>query len=226
VPPPTPPTGYTTTGDCVLPADAYLYSVITSGDATIGAHNMYKGLAIGGTLYDGTPNEDGTVDQSTSYVHVLDPRHRFNFNGGIVTGGEAVSVVTALMAQFEYLTTTAQSSSSSSSDSQKVFVLTKGGTYNTYDFRPGGQGEDNGNTVVIFDTSEDVYLTKTSDGRQFGPTVIAPFATVYVYGEAGYVDGLIVARKFVTTGDQQGALQLHGDTYYGPFVCQKKYFRY
>jgi hypothetical protein len=202
--------------ECALPVEAYLYSVITSGDALIGAHNLYKGVAIGGTLFDTTPNESGTVDQSTSYVHVLDNNHRFNFNGGVVTGGEAIAIVNKLMAHFAYLARTVKSSSSGN---HKVIVLTKGGTYNTYDFNPGGQGEDNGNTIVIFNTSEDVILTKTHDGRQFGPTVIAPFATVHVAGAAGYVDGLIVALNLRTTGGDQGALQLHGDTYKGTLVC-------
>jgi hypothetical protein len=85
-----------------------------------------------------------------------------------------------------------------------------------YDFNNGGQGEDNGNTVVIFNTSQDVFITKTSDGRQFGPSIIAPFAKVSVSGEAGYVDGFVVAKTFETTGGSQGSLQLHGDTYSGP----------
>jgi hypothetical protein len=63
--------------DCALPVDADKYSVITSEDASIGAHSMYKGLAIGGTLLDATPRESGTVDKTTSYVKVL----YFKFNG-------------------------------------------------------------------------------------------------------------------------------------------------
>jgi hypothetical protein len=58
--------------------------------------------------------------------------------------------------------------------------LTRGGTYNLHDFVPGGQREDNGKTLVIFNTSEAVTLIKTYDNRQFGPSVIAPFSKVTI----------------------------------------------
>ena len=187
---------------------------MTTGDATIGAHSMYKGLAIGGTLYDGTPNESGTVDSTQSYVNALDQSANFNFNGGISKGSS--SVADAMYDRFVYL---AQNAKDSQSGNYKVVVQTMGGTYNMYDFNPGGQGEDNGKTLVIFNTDEDITLTKTSDGRQFGPTVIAPFAKVIVRGDAGFVDGSIYAKTFETNGNNQGSLQLHGDTYSGAIEC-------
>ena len=36
---------------------------------------MYKGLAIGGTLFDGVPNESATVDRYISFVNELDPNN-------------------------------------------------------------------------------------------------------------------------------------------------------
>jgi hypothetical protein len=70
-----------------------------------------------------------------------------------------------------------------------------GGTNNLYDFVPGGQGEVNGKTLVIFNTAEEVILAKTPDARYFDPSVIAPFSKVTVPGDAGYVDGLVVGKK-------------------------------
>jgi len=199
---------------CALPDDANKYSVVTTGDATIGAHSMYKGLAIAGTLYDGSPNESGTVDSTKSFVKSLDGNTNFNFNGGIQLGSS--TVVDGMYERFAYL---AQNAKDSQSGSYKVVVKSQGGTFNTYDFNAGGQGEDNGKTLVIFNTNQDVTLTKTPDSRQFGPTVIAPFAKVIVKGDAGFVDGSIYAKTLETQGGNQGGLQLHGDTYTGPIQC-------
>ena len=82
------------------------------------------------------------------------------------------------------------------------------------------QGEDNGNTLVVFNTSDEICLTKTSSGRQFGPSVLAPFSKVVLRNEAGYIDGNIVAKKFSTVGGNFGdGLQLHGDAYDGGVKC-------
>jgi hypothetical protein len=204
-----------TSYQCELPKEFSIYSVISKEDASIGAHSMYKGVAVGGTLSDGTPDSSATFDRTTSRVKALANPNRFNFNGGIETG---VSLETSVdFGHFEWLAGAAKSGDFEGG--KKVVVLTKGGTYNLYDFRNGGQGEDNGNTIVIFNTSDDVILTKTHDGRQFGPSVIAPFSKVIVLGNAGFVDGTIVGKQVVTSGGNQGQLQLHGDNYNGPFVC-------
>jgi hypothetical protein len=122
----------------------------------------------------------------------------------------------AIIQNLEYIATHA---GSSTSGDLKVYVLTNGGTYNLYDFVPGGQGKENGKTLVIFNTSDEVTLTRTYDSRQFGPSVIAPFSKVNILGDAGYVDGLIVGKTVDTSGSNQGQLQLHGDTYAGPIRC-------
>lgn len=118
--------------------------------------------------------------------------------------------------RFEYL---AQHAKSSQEGDHKVVVVNKGGTYNLYDFNNGGQGYDRGKTLVIFNTSEDIYLTKTSDSRQFGPSVIAPFAKVILKGDAGFIDGSVYAKQFETSGGNQGQLQMHGETYSGVIKC-------
>ena len=48
--------------DCGFPANTLEHAVITSGDATLCAHSMYRAVAIGGTLYDGTSQETGTIE--------------------------------------------------------------------------------------------------------------------------------------------------------------------
>ena len=79
--------------------------------------------------------------------------------------------------------------------------------------------EDDGKTVIVFNTQDNVILNRTSDGRGFGPSVIAPFSRVEVLGETGHVDGFIVAKSFVTTGSEATSLRLHGDAYMGAWEC-------
>lgn len=86
------------------------------------------------------------------------------------------------------------------------------------------QGEDNGRTLLVFQTDEDIQLVATRDGRQFGPSVLAPFSTVTLDGSAGYADGVIIAKQFgpstsYPTVSNPDALQLHGDGYTGPMEC-------
>ena len=92
--------------------------------------------------------------------------------------------------------------------------------YDLYDFRPGGQGEDNGATLAVFTGAGTVGLRKTNDGRKFGPTVLAPLAHVLVDGDVGFVDGSIIARSVHFVGQNQGSVQLHGDAYQGPLQCK------
>ena len=81
------------------------------------------------------------------------------------------------------------------------------------------QGEDNGKTLVVFQGTGTVTLTATSDGRQFGPSVLAPFAQVLLEGNAGYVDGFVVANNFQTIGQNVNGLQMHADAYTGDIQC-------
>ena len=133
--------------------------------------------------------------------------------GGYTTGGTG----RLNFAAYEWL---ARNAKSSTSGSYKVVVMTTGGTFNTYSFNPGGQGSDNGNTLVIFNTAADIILDKTSDGRQFGPSVIAPFSKVTLKGQAGFVDGLVVAREFTDDGNNAGSLQMHANGYKGTITCK------
>jgi hypothetical protein len=199
---------------CALPAETFNFALITKNNAAVGAHAIYLGVAVGGTLSDTTSNESGTVDKTKSYVGSLSSNARFNFNGGISQNAALSSIVD--FSHYEWL---ARNAVSSNAGGKKVIVVDHGGTFNMYDFNSGGQGSDDGNTLIIFDTDEDITLDKTSDGRQFGPSVIAPFAKVSLKGRAGYIDGIVVAKEFKTTSSNQGQLQLHGKAYTGALEC-------
>jgi hypothetical protein len=63
-------------------------------------------------------------------------------------------------------------------------------------------------------------LTKTNDGRQFGPSVLAPFSKVTLTN-AGFIDGAVIAKEFTTVvgSNLGGDLQLHGAIYNGAIEC-------
>jgi hypothetical protein len=153
---------------------------------------------------------------STGYMKTLSAS-AVNWNGGKETGTDLSSVID--FSHFEWL---AQNAEDSDINGYKVIVKTSGGTFDTSDFRGSdGQGEDNGRTVVIFNTADEVTLTKTNWGRQFGPSVNAPFSVVKLDGDTGFMHGFVVAQEFDSNveGDPS-KLQLHGDTYVGPITCK------
>jgi hypothetical protein len=201
------------TNGCTLPPNTLDFSIITWGDCTIAGHSMYKGVGIGGAFYDGSPDEYGTIDHTMSYIRYLNPNNKFHFNGGLTVGE---TVPQSMYDQLNYVANNAVSAKYH--DGYEVFVLTRGGTYDLYDFIYEGQGENNGKTLVIFRTHEDVILT-SANGRQFGPSVLAPFSKVIVMGDAGYVDGFVIGNSVHTSGHEANGLQFHGDGYTGPLTC-------
>lgn len=98
-------------------------------------------------------------------------------------------------------------------------------TVDTATFRGNNwQGNDNGKTLLVFKDAGTVCLTKTSSGRQFGPTVLAPFASVVIHDDVGFVDGTIIAKS-VRSPNWKSAMessqnQLHGDLYKGSIDCK------
>jgi len=201
------------------------YSLITFGNAAIGAHDIYRPIIVGGTLSDGSPYESGNVGNQKSgksYVNAFAGNVAAMFNNFPNGGFSMISGISdpqtgVIWGQYEWL---AQNAVTSTSGAYKVVVVNYGGTFNLYDFRSNGQGNDGGKTLVIFNTSSSIILDKTSDGRQFGASVIAPFAKVTVKGDAGYVDGFIIAKEYADSGGNRGSLQLHGVGYDGPLTCK------
>jgi len=115
-----------------------------------------------------------------------------------------------------------------------VRVYTQGGRYTIddilHEYRGTAsppRGYDKGRTLAVFNTAEDILLTK--DTESFGPSVLAPFSCVTLAGHAGYIDGFLVAKQFGkcnsypdSADDVQRnifALQHHGDCYKGPIEC-------
>ncbi|CAB9505448.1 expressed unknown protein [Seminavis robusta] len=194
---------------CAIPPAAFSYSVVTFGNANIAAHSMYYGIAVGGTLTDGSPNESATVDKTKSYIKEKQGQCTFNFNSGVQYGDSCFA--DNLYERMNYIATHAQNSTN-------VVVYTSGGSSRPYtvdDFVPGGDGNDDGLTLAVFNTYDDIYIADAG-GRQFGPTIIAPNAKVIVLNGAGYVDGAIYAKELDA---QAGSLQLHGDTFTGTINC-------
>jgi len=203
--------------ECVWPSEKY--SAITKGDMINGAKNVYHKLAVGGTLRNPANSHvsiNGKVYYGESYQGLM------NFNGGKQKINDLADIPVDY-GHFEWL---ARNLKDSDIDGKRVIVKTtgkdgsRGGCYSTYDFVSGGQGEDNGNTLVVFNTSDDICLTKTSDGRQFGPSVLAPFSKVTLTN-SGFLDGTVIAKTFTTvSGWNKGTeQQLHGDTYTGKLEC-------
>jgi len=197
---------------CPLPEVSKQFSAIIKDDMDSAAHNVYRGVAVGGVFKNTQKPNDSIVVGGESFVGSIQTPIRVNWNNGGVNTGATLEDAGVDWSYFEYM---AKNTFSTTRNGYKIVRETSGGTFTTYSFNNGGQGEDNGKTIVFFDTTDRVTLTKTSDGRQFGPTVIAPFSEVWVHGNAGFVDGLIVAKSLVTQGGNPGQLQLHGDYFKG-----------
>jgi len=205
------------TSQCVWPKERY--SAITKGDMTSAAHNVYENIAVGGK-FSNPSNAHVTINGKVYYGKSWNGK--FNFNGGIkkINSLEDINID---FAHYEWL---AKNMKSSDKNGKKVIVKTTGkdgsqnGCYDLYDFRQPGQGYDNGNTLVVFNTKDPICLTKTNDGRQFGPSVLAPFSKVTLTN-AGFIDGIVIAKEFTTVrGSNKGTdLQLHGKTFNGEIEC-------
>ena len=77
--------------------------------------------------------------------------------------------------------------------------------------------EDDGKTLLVLTGEGTVCLTNTNEGRQFGPSVLAPFAHIETTDSVGFVDGYIIARSAHLRGS---GTQLHGEAYSGPMSCR------
>ena len=195
-----------TVEECFLPDNIGDFSLITEEGAKVSAQLIYSGVAIGGA-YEYLEHQSSAVVSSHTngmrYVNNLVNTHNVNFKGGVETGVDINMVIN--FDKFRHLALNAESSDI---NGKKVIVMTSGGTFDLYDFVPNGQADDNGNTLVIFNTEDDVTLTETNDGRFFGPSVIAPFSKVYLHSDAGFIDGFVVAKEFETTGPNAHSLQV------------------
>lgn len=255
-PPPTTPGLLTLpNGLCMPPLQRF--AVISRQDASIGAHNLDGGIAVGGELRTPASNPNPhpiTINNAPSWVYTFAPgttTASFHWNGGILNIGQWTGLPTATLAlafaDFEAIASalspgvmggTAQAGFS-------IHVVDQGGaysasgsnatTYHMSDFlESSAQAYDQGRTLVVFKGAGTVLLTSTPGsaqspwgtptaqqqgsfaGKQFGPSVLAPFAHVVVADNAGFVDGYIIARSVQA---DSANLQLHGAGFAGANLC-------
>jgi hypothetical protein len=221
---------------CELPLGIVNYSLITSGYATIGAQDVYKPIIVAGILKDSTPINSlplfpaGRIASKTkgkSYIDDVDAETKSSFDnfrdGGYVNIRDihdpGVTASNVSWRQLEWLALHAKNAEFPSG--HKVIVFNRGGTFNTDDADHGGDPNDRGKTLMIFNTFDAVNLTRTDDGRAFGPSVLAPFANVELHGIAKSIDGFIVAKNFQTSGTKylQAVLLMKGIGYNGTLTC-------
>lgn len=177
--------------------DTINYSVIIKEDTDNAAKNVYKNMYVGGTLSN--PSQSTvTVGGHVYYGSITEPIN-MNFNGG----KSKLSDLSESPLDFEYYEWLATHITAGSySDGYDVIIETQpktdGSCYTMHDFLgSSAQGANNGKTLVVFTFDSDICLTKTSDGRQFGPSVLAPFSKVTLT-DAGYLDGVVIAKSFTT----------------------------
>jgi hypothetical protein len=161
-------------------------------------------IAINGPVYYGNTEEP-------SYT---------NFNGG-KTELSTMKTPPVDFGYYEWLATHVVSGIYNNGYQIIVISKPKGSCYDMYDFLgTDAQGENNGKTLIVFTFSDNICITKTYDGRQFGPSILAPFSEVTLTN-AGYIDGIIIAKSFTTVmaGNIGSEQQLHGKVYSGPISC-------
>jgi hypothetical protein len=216
---------------CALPTNAAKFSLVTSGNAHVNAKEIYRALAVGGTL---TNNSTSTQQSSTatrdspyptSYIGNLATPLKFSFHGPLLTPESIYNGVD--FNRYKELARRAISSPPVPLNqiAKRVFVVERTMTppsglpcWSTADFLgPNAQDSDSRNTLVIFrERGSEICLGLTPLGRKFGPTVIAPFDRVRLVDGNDFIDGGVVAREFVNVG---AAAQLHGLVYDGPIQC-------
>lgn len=199
---------------CTWPGPETQFSVAAEFNATIAAHNIQKGMWVGGSLIDGSPNEHAAVD-GKSYVHGSIGGDKWNWNKNMLQG-----IAIDVSVNWERLKSLAQNLANWTDGTYRIFVINHGGTFNQAQFLGlEAQPENHGKTLIVFNTAEDVILDQTPYGRQFGPSVFAPAAKVILKDTAGYLDGFCIAKTVENVGAGAGALQMHGIGYTGPLNC-------
>jgi len=190
------------------------FALITRNDATIASHTHYGAIAVGGTLYDSTPTQHGTI-AGVSYVNRQEGESRFTFES--VVRGRGMPFDWEL---FERLAATLEASGTPLGR-ERIHVVCSGGVYDFSQFCADCPGSDHdspsgANILVVFNTHEEVTLRSTVDGRQWYGSVLAPFSRVVVDGGIGFVDGIIIARSYASW---DGSGQLHARCFHGFAEC-------
>jgi hypothetical protein len=185
--------------DCALPSVISDFAFITSADADITAKTIEKDIAVGMIFQQIIPEHTIEIN---GLGYVMDMQaDNVHWNGGLKIGSAAVQDVV----DFQHFKFLAEMAVDTFTDNETVFVVTSGGggCWSNDDF---GGSNVLPNTLVIFNTWQDICIQRSSDGMPFVPTVIAPYSRVEVQQEVGAVNGTIVARDLYTTGTDRALL--------------------
>jgi hypothetical protein len=193
-------------------------SLITYGDADISSHTHGGGFAIGGDLNDLVPAQSKVIGGEMSWVRGSINCPLCQWRGQLVRDELPYE-----WEQFEHLATHVLPSAQVTVINQgaseievDASVATRAGTYVHQQH------------LVVFRGSGTVTVYSTAYGRQFHPSILAPFAMVRAHDGVGYIDGVVIARSYVAIGGKKGralgkrtrgGVQLHGVQYTGPLTC-------
>ncbi|KAL3937847.1 MAG: hypothetical protein SGBAC_007128 [Bacillariaceae sp.] len=219
---------------CEIPAVLSGFTIVTKGDASIGAHLTYTKSAIGGSLSDPDvgPNKVFQGHMWAGYIPDREDRssgqpviaRNMNFNGGTTTPATLADAGI----DWDHIEWLAQNLEDWESGDYKITVLYDGGTKeNPLSFEHAmvtPSDTDGGKSLMVFPTNVDIWLDKLPNEHKPGPGILAPFSNVYLGGDAGYADGYIICNNFETYNgaSTQTSLQLHGYPFLGTgYTCKE-----
>ena len=162
-------------------------SVVIRDNAVLSAHSFYKGVYVGGILTDGTPQESATVGAASFVQSFASTGSSSSFGWQGITLGQGFGPQCSVNVDWPAFETLAETILPGAyAGGFQVYVTNQGGRYdaqdtqcaNRYTTFANAQGEDNGKTLFVFTGGGTVCLDKNNYGRQFGPSVLAPFAKV------------------------------------------------
>jgi len=191
-------------------------------DMLSAAHTIAYDLAVEGTF--GNPYQSSiTISPKGHIWYGKLGSGLFNYNGGKTQINSLTEVNPSI--DYSYYEWLARNIKDSDNGRYRVKVFTSGtppsggknGCFTLRSLRPKSTDEaaqpDGKVTLAVFNTSDDICL-ETSDGRAFGPSVLAPFSKVTL--KSNFIDGVFISKNFVSTNS--GA-QLHGLGYEGTIEC-------
>jgi len=187
----------------------------------VSSRSHHGAFAVGGVLTDGTPDQSATVG-GHSFAGSVSSNHEFIFAAGVTIGPQYFPFSWSAL---EWLAGVLRPSSEqdtgggiSSDNTQAVHVVCHGGRFSIANFfttPPIGGGR---SVLVVFNTPETVYIERSSSGRAFLGSILAPFSKVILADDAQSVDGFIVAKSF-EMGPGGGSVELYGRCFSGSLGC-------
>lgn len=186
------------------------FALITNGDAVFSGNAIDKGIVIGGT-FSRTGSHNIQVNQQSK----APSNYAGTFDADNVNYKRGTSSIFPNWYDWE----TFQKVAESVTDSENLYVVQndEAADYDLYDFGDSNaQSNNNGKTLVVFLGTGDITLVKAS-GRDFGPSILAPFAKVIAGGSLGEVNGFIVADSFEHLGSS--GFSISGKGYKNEIAC-------